>query len=188
MPTTVTPLWPRKLMSFQARAQKAAMWPASCPTRTSASSSIIWRTTCVRRLLSVKTRFSTTPPASSCTKTRMQPNEWIVPNALPIGCASRTTTGRVCTRVIFMCDLARTSCATSHSRARDLALGITRQQRGIGVAAEARPLRHAHSAAAGAHPGIERMRLHLEPQHLDQRSLDARGGDVQRGDEAGAEV
>ena len=51
-------------MSFQARAQKWAMWPASRPTTRSASSSTIARSTRVRRSLSVKIRFSPTTPVS----------------------------------------------------------------------------------------------------------------------------
>ena len=65
MPTTGTPLWPRKLMSFQARAQKSAMWPASRPTTRSRQLVDHRRAArCVRRLLSVKIRFSPTTPVS----------------------------------------------------------------------------------------------------------------------------
>ena len=78
-------------MSFQARAQKSAMWPASRPIEQVGELVDHLRAAPrVRRSLSVKTRFSPTTPVSPCTKTRMQPKEWIWPSALPIGWSSRS--------------------------------------------------------------------------------------------------
>src|SRR5512133_1869979 len=161
MPTTGTPLWPRKLMSFQARDQKLPMWPASRPSISGNRLCTISCSTRVRTLLRVKTRFSPVTPASVVIRTRMQPNLEIPPSALWMGAAIGSTTACVERLVIFM---------NAAPSADDGGSGgaIPLDDGGVGLAAEPRPLRHRDACLAGRVVAIQ-AGLGLHPQVLDGR-------------------